>query len=117
MLHQHQVYPRTCGGTCGCDDAVMDQQGLSPHVRGNHRMPARDIPVFGSIPARAGEPVSIRRHRGMTWVYPRTCGGTRLPAQLALAFGGLSPHVRGNLRTSRQVQPSTGSIPARAGEP
>ena len=53
--------------------------------------------LFGSIPARAGEPAHTSRVPDCGWVYPRACGGTRPDGDL------LGAHL--------------GSIPARAGEP
>ena len=36
-----RVYPRTCGGTSGATWPETTGKGLSPHVRGNRRYPAR----------------------------------------------------------------------------
>ncbi len=70
-----RVYPRACGGAVQPEDFVRHNWGLSPRVRGSQAA----IPVaaarFGSIPARAGEPVSNRRSVRAIWVYPRACGG------------------------------------------
>ena len=73
--------------------------------------------VVGSIPARAGKPEYPTPKADEEWVYPRACGGTgnnRLP----VAQGqGLSPRVRGNQARPKPGALSSGSIPARAGEP
>ena len=75
------VYPRACGGTCVSTVGAREIDGLSPRVRGN---PYNTLPCLlreGSIPARAGEPVSGPRGVPSTGtrVYPRACGGTSYP--------------------------------------
>ena len=93
--------------------------GLSPRVRGNLAGRASDRGLDGSIPASAGEPpVLIQSARGF-WVYPRECGGTYAMPMLEARNGnaGLSPRVRGNLRTGRRSNRFVRSIPASAGEP
>ena len=72
------VYPRTYGGTVPVPVFPLLSPGLSPHVRGN-RMPAHRVRTrLGSIPARTGEPSTIRVCSAEYWVYPRTYGGTIL---------------------------------------
>ena len=51
------VYPRVCGGTSCAGQAKSNRHGLSPRVRGNHVLSQRRLPVDGSIPACAGEPI------------------------------------------------------------
>ena len=53
-----KVYPRACGGTKVHHGVEGVGQGLSPRVRGNQC--GRLCPYYGagSIPARAGEPIS-----------------------------------------------------------
>ena len=50
-------------------------------------------------------------------VYPRECGGTTSYGLMPDGQHGLSPRVRGNLRSSRISTRPTRSIPASAGEP
>ena len=50
-------------------------------------------------------------------VYPRMYGETLLSCLDALAKGGLSPHVRGNLRDRMEGNVRVGSIPACTGKP
>ena len=91
--------------------------GLSPRVRGNRAEPQFRRPHHGSIPARAGEPLSGVLCTEPVVVYPRACGGTK---SLFIPNGfqeGLSPRVRGNRLTQFFVNAVAGSIPARAGEP
>ena len=71
----------------------------------------------GSIPARAGEPVSLPSTGGAWAVYPRACGGTAAGYDSLNRLPGLSPRVRGNrFRYPPPAGPGR-SIPARAGEP
>ena len=92
-------------------------EGLSPRVRGNLAQVRRPASEVGSIPACAGEPPCGRRQASHGRVYPRVCGGTRVPGQHPAAFVGLSPRVRGNPRPATRTSVSSGSIPACAGEP
>ena len=124
--HQVAVYPRECGepspsprpttqpverrsipASAGepppwLGVGLMNPNGLSPRVRGNHRVPSLDRPpyVTRSIPASAGEPCRYGEDVPLDTplVYPRECGGTRRD----------SPPVAAN---------DTRSIPASAGEP
>ena len=75
--------------------------GLSPRVRGNHRLDAGSVGVSGSIPACAGEPGAHRPGKEHNAVYPRVCGGTSTRAGRCKAIQGLSPRVRGNLLRSK----------------
>ena len=50
------VYPRVCGGTPALRLKLWQAWGLSPRVRGNHRLRGRPPCGDGSIPACAGEP-------------------------------------------------------------
>ena len=76
-LCQVKVYPRACGGTGYNADLADRLTGLSPRVRGNLDLRGFVFPIPGSIPARAGEPLSTDCFLAMIWVYPRACGGTR----------------------------------------
>ena len=112
-----RVYPRTGGGTNRPLTDGSDYVGLSPHGRGNPAAWTTADLTFGSIPARAGEPLG----RGIisTWskVYPRTGGGTTTTVSLMATGPGLSPHGRGNQNRDEVPGSALGSIPARAGEP
>ena len=57
------VYPRVCGGTVGGGCVPYSLGGLSPRVRGNLPMRVSAARVSGSIPACAGEPLSLYDHR------------------------------------------------------
>ena len=54
------VYPRVCGGTAQPPHRGAVGQGLSPRVRGNHRVRDPGRKRQRSIPACAGEPPSSR---------------------------------------------------------
>ena len=54
----NKVYPRVCGGTAAANNRVRACAGLSPRVRGNHRLAEQGGISKGSIPACAGEPSS-----------------------------------------------------------
>ena len=111
------VYPRVCGGTGIALPTGSGTAGLSPRVRGNPHGVV-DYPVGErSIPACAGEPDGVRGRLFRRGVYPRVCGGT--PALVVSPdYGlGLSPRVRGNLRSRGPGLAPRGSIPACAGEP
>ena len=112
-----RVYPRVCGGTIDNRLSHIDDQGLSPRVRGNRDAERERAAVVGSIPACAGEPSTTALRIKKPRVYPRVCGGTRPTLVPGRSAWGLSPRVRGNL-ASIVINPwSGGSIPACAGEP
>ena len=113
----HRVYPRVCGGTAGGFRQSRPLRGLSPRVRGN-LVPIQAVCIpYGSIPACAGEPKQPGTAPGYAAVYPRVCGGTRIARAQRKRVIGLSPRVRGNPATWRDVSRVARSIPACAGEP
>ena len=71
----------------------------------------------GSIPAGAGEPAARPPAVGPLQVYPRGCGGTKLPDTAQAMKDGLSPRMRGNPLKAPSSPKGTRSIPAGAGEP
>ena len=97
-----RVYPRVCGGTQGKMRGHRNRTGLSPRVRGNHRVPRARRRSDGSIPACAGEPGIARDSELPSRVYPRVCGGTLAMRSVAYPLPGLSPRVRGNHPRSAQ---------------
>ena len=112
-----RVYPRECGGTPFLGRHLVQQNGLSPRVRGNPAAAASRRRPAGSIPASAGEPGVSAGSGGVEVVYPRECGGTSVSATLEHRRGGLSPRVRGNQTQSGFLEKGLRSIPASAGEP
>ena len=111
------VYPRVCGGTSTCRVTVVPAKGLSPRVRGNQGVGRGGAVRDGSIPACAGEPGASFQAADPPRVYPRVCGGTRIPIHEGGSLMGLSPRVRGNRPTAPTAWSDHGSIPACAGEP
>ena len=95
----------------------MENGGLSPRVRGNHRVIGQSGKCRRSIPACAGEPPPAGLYRRGRPVYPRVCGGTPGFLLGPATNTGLSPRVRGNPRADRGVAQPARSIPACAGEP
>ena len=53
------VYPRACGGTLAGATFTGEVSGLSPRLRGNLDGRRSHLPQKRSIPAPAGEPVTI----------------------------------------------------------
>ena len=112
-----RVYPRVCGGTCRGPAGAPYGRGLSPRVRGNRGALNRSLSSLGSIPACAGEPSVRSTYACIMMVYPRVCGGTCVHSRQAGLCQGLSPRVRGNLRSLKAGRAVPRSIPACAGEP
>ena len=54
---------------------VFEHIGVSPRVRGSQGARGSRLPVAGSIPARAGEPLVSSGEHTNGGVYPRACGG------------------------------------------
>ena len=86
-------------------------------MRGNRLLAERHQAEHGSIPARAGEPVTNQPDIEKSTVYPRACGGTAVDPEIVTFAYGLSPRVRGNPFRRQGAGGERGSIPARAGEP
>ena len=112
-----RVYPRVCGGTVTKSRYTGSVRGLSPRVRGNPMQLLSHAHIDWSIPACAGEPLSISLSVSRIGVYPRVCGGTRISMMPARPLPGLSPRVRGNHHVRDCFLAHPGSIPACAGEP
>ena len=93
------------------------REGRSPRVRRNPRRDGQITRRYGSISARAEEPVLQMQCSFVFWVDLRACGGT--PADMAALPNaeGRSPRVRRNLEARRAAGLVRGSISARAEEP
>ena len=111
------AYPRACGATRHRRGRCCQESGLSPRVRGNQAMPNKNLPTFGPIPARAGQPFRRVFIDTTNMAYPRACGATDRLAVVIDRPRGLSPRVRGNLRQGGRHGLRQGPIPARAGQP
>ena len=68
--------PARAGGTPTSPIATSGKAGLSPRVRGNRCFGRTRNRGWGSIPARAGEPIPTAPRSWARRVYPRACGGT-----------------------------------------
>ena len=111
------AYPRSRGGTHFCSLDCLFISGLSPLARGNHAVETAKHKLMGPIPARAGEPRSVRLVKIECRAYPRSRGGTAQPFGTPRFLQGLSPLARENRRINKFNDPIWGPIPARAGEP
>ena len=111
------VYPRPRGGTIICQCDAGEPHGLSPPTRGNRAGLALLAGFARSIPAHAGEPISLPSAPFAFPVYPRPRGGTRAQTNPPKAVSGLSPPTRGNPTRRADLTINSGSIPAHAGEP
>ena len=92
-------------------------RGLSPRVRGNHRISTGKEGITGPIPACAGQPALPACIGEHFRAYPRVCGATRRVRPQFRACPGLSPRVRGNPMYSAGGAQLRGPIPACAGQP
>ena len=90
--------------------------GLSPRLRGNARPVVAGQNEIGSIPALAGERRHSQKPAEIYRVYPRACGGTNDSRHQIVGGWGLSPRLRGNVKSQDSGIPEDGSIPALAGE-
>jgi len=92
-------------------------RGLSPLARGNQRALLGSMAPPGTIPARAGQPTPRPRACPADWDYPRSRGATNIFFNEDMYNAGLSPLARGNLLAAAGALPTSGTIPARAGQP
>jgi len=111
------VDPRACGGARSLLHPAGRPEGRSPRVRGSPGPSGVAERNRGSIPARAGEPLSAAAPGAGSGVDPRACGGAHSRNTVRNAVTGRSPRVRGSLKDARDRDMNRGSIPARAGEP
>ncbi len=113
---KRRVYPRPCGETEHTVRELGFRKGLSPPMRGNHRIAVYGHVEIGSIPAHAGKPAAAAGRSSRSRVY-RPCGETICWRPLRSSRMGLSPPMRGNPRDDPHVADVVGSIPAHAGKP
>ena len=106
-----------CGGTATSSLPCQYSAGLSPRVRGNP--PSGPLVCWRNrtIPACAGEPLTLAIHLAEYGDYPRVCGGTLLFENAVKGEPGLSPRVRGNPQQGPGAALGLRTIPACAGEP
>ena len=90
------VYPRGCGGAQIDAQGSRNITGLSPRVRGSHKLISLLTDKNRSIPAGAGEPPPELNTTDNLLVYPRGCGGAVSQHGNTNERHGLSPRVRGS---------------------
>ena len=112
-----EVYPRECGAALFYGKEEQWAIGLSPRVRGSPVEALGPDLDYGSIPASAGQPLSAAGEPTTEEVYPRECGAATFQDVLRLIAEGLSPRVRGSLRSFAPTEERARSIPASAGQP
>ena len=111
------VHPRGCGESVARDSPRVNPYGPSPRVRGIRPGQRVPLPVLGSIPAGAGNPVRRRGQRTPVRVHPRGCGESESAQVFQRSDHGPSPRVRGILSGRMDGPDSQRSIPAGAGNP
>ena len=114
---RREDYPRRRGGTKRDCSVEYKPQGLSPQARGNRRGKSCRAERSWTIPAGAGEPISLRNSLNLCQDYPRRRGGTTPTNGWSAPRGGLSPQARGNRSPALPAAPGSRTIPAGAGEP
>ncbi len=110
------VDPRVRGGVTRQREKTFSLPGRSPRARGSHQGRSSCPPIYGSIPACAGESASRRASRRHFEVDPRVRGGVSSYGTGNPRFGGRSPRARGSLFSSILASSLIWSIPACAGE-
>ena len=110
------AHPRACGENRASEAASMVPGGSSPRVRGKRPLVARDGPVRGLIPARAGKTPGCGGAIVEGWAHPRACGENGRAQEDGEFRAGSSPRVRGKLDELFELDQGQGLIPARAGK-
>ena len=114
---RQRVYPRVYGESSISKNSLMEAAGLSPRVRGIHRL-YEPVPVVArSIPACTGNPHLDGHVSAGPGVYPRVYGESSLTCMGVCLRTGLSPRVRGILLPADADEPDDRSIPACTGNP
>ena len=114
---RNSVYPRACGATHVTEEDDSQLEGLSPRMRGNQWRTNWKPNNRRSIPAHAGQPMTIICITFLLPVYPRACGATKAYCGIPPSMQGLSPRMRGNRWASAAGSRRVRSIPAHAGQP
>ncbi len=112
-----RVHPAPRGEALFYEDTYLDLRGPSPPTRGSLESDGVLEEVFGSIPAHAGKPLTIRKPKGSSKVHPRPRGEAVTSEIMMAPVNGPSPPTRGSLRQHLLDGSPPGSIPAHAGKP
>ena len=108
-------YPRVHGGNFSLRALFLSVQGLSPRARGEPKSRYADKGGRRTIPACTGGTLTLRVRVIINRDYPRVHGGNNNLPNVELAFLGLSPRARGELRFSSLASPASRTIPACTG--
>ncbi len=111
------VHPRSRGAASSCRMLIALFVGPSPLARGSLAQSLQSCARAGSIPARAGQPLSNRSRLAQVRVHPRSRGAAKNGATRAFWRWGPSPLARGSQYGAAGARRRVGSIPARAGQP
>ena len=108
-------HPRICGEHRGHCQGGFHGWGSSPHMRGTRPKAFPLSEWTRIIPAYAGNTCNSRCVMEPIWDHPRICGEHLVHALVEFLGTGSSPHMRGTQILVQPDQPSTGIIPAYAG--
>ena len=108
-------HPRACGEHWMVRALTCSFAGSSPRMRGTlHELFISRLEV-GIIPAHAGNTCKKRRRHTTVGDHPRACGEHSAKVNHISLLTGSSPRMRGTRSRCRPCTPSTGIIPAHAG--
>ena len=111
------VHPRSRGAAAGALADVQGGAGPSPLARGSLTITVYRAGPKRSIPARAGQPCCCTNASVGVRVHPRSRGAAIVEPAAWECHQGPSPLARGSPGSARCETYSSGSIPARAGQP
>ncbi len=111
-----RVDPRVGGGDGNTSRSMAYRYGRSPRGRGRRCGDRASRRRHGSIPAWAGETEGASTGITTAAVDPRVGGGDSMDEYWERTNTGRSPRGRGRRRLAVRRSPTTGSIPAWAGE-
>ena len=112
-----KVHPRSRGAAAKWSIDIAGLQGPSPLTRGSPDQAQDALLRSGSIPAHAGQPLTLTQCWSKPWVHPRSRGAAPAPQRRQASHLGPSPLTRGSRRVDRRRDSREGSIPAHAGQP
>ena len=116
-LNPCRVHPRSRGAAYLLHQEFPLMWGPSPLARGSLGRYQQGHNITGSIPARAGQPITGQCERCGQGVHPRSRGAAADTEAFDSLLSGPSPLARGSRPCAGNGEPSKRSIPARAGQP
>ena len=108
-------HPRVCGEHRCTSLPHSRLGGSSPRMRGTHCCRRWDCPRPGIIPAYAGNTSPMKSRVRPRRDHPRVCGEHDMMVIGSLEDLGSSPRMRGTQNSTRSSRPTSGIIPAYAG--